>query len=831
MVWAAERERRMGDWDKMQVEKQQRWVQTLKVKGVETNDKVSKESFQKLKPRRAQQQMMELRHPFDDAAPIACTAVGILKYANLYYEDILRTRRPNEEVDTDLSQQSNMWEDTSVQLSTAAKLDMDRPVTLEELTQTVKTMAQGKSPGVDGLTVEFYSANWGVFGPLLVELYNEVLVGGRLGKGMTHRVITLLFKKGDKSVVKNWRPISLLNVSYKILVKSLTRRLSKHLPKLVEKDQGAFVQGRSIFNNIVTAIETLEIVQSEGLDIAVLLLDLEKAYDKMEVLLNRVRRNPDIRGLPLHNGEECTVKALADDLFAVMGKVITEYEIIRDPIDPRIGNLKFGLHPEAEAKYVRTIKVFTDKEHLTEDLVNNNHPWCKGCNRYVRSPEECLCTEGGTDNDLAKPVRASPLAGQGSASLGKGTIPTPGPFPPTRSNPGVPRSKSPSPQDKGQSSNSFQWLNPHLQSPHEGGRGQQGQSRGKPQSQGRGKSHPDKTTHNPSVAGPSAVTPAQILKVPIDNSRLKWVQKVQQWKDPNFQSSAKDGSTSSSGMNASSGDNKSPKGPQAPGNSPAAPNAWGGGSGSVTTPGSNVPGLDTAMVMDMNFRYDTIKRTRPLDFDDNHSESPRPSGSQQTGQNSRKESSVAIPLIFKSTNQGPCLLLQINEHGGYNIAYSSLQSPPDPVTMLKLGMGLVHNRFAVRPIPSQPLLNFSKVGASGKIYTLHALCLNATAIPDVDPAKAGKGFYWAPLSWFKASSGERMIPVLGDDIRGELITEINEMLQSELKLFSRHFAELIRTPWDQAVIQDAIGRAKVASAKTVPGAIQPKAPSAAADGV
>ncbi|GBG84645.1 hypothetical protein CBR_g39021 [Chara braunii] len=238
--------------------------------------------------------MIELRHPFEDAAPTACTAVGMLKYANLYYEDILRTRRLNEEVDTDLSQQSDMWEDTSVQLSTAAKLDMDRPVTLEELTQTVKTMARGKSPEVDGLTVEFYSANWGVFGPLLVELYNEVLVGGRLGKGMTHGVITLLFKKGDKSVVKNWRPMSLLNVSYKILAKSLARRLSKHLPKLVENDQGAFVQRRSIFNNYVTAIETLEIVQSEGLDTAVLLLDLEKAYDKMEVLLNRVRRNSDI---------------------------------------------------------------------------------------------------------------------------------------------------------------------------------------------------------------------------------------------------------------------------------------------------------------------------------------------------------------------------------------------------------------------------------------------------------------------------------------------------------------------------------------------------------
>ncbi|GBG79859.1 hypothetical protein CBR_g30124 [Chara braunii] len=143
-----------------------------------------------------------------------------------------------------------------------------------------KRWTKGKSPGVDGLSVEFYAVNWGVLGSLLVELYNEVLVGGKLGKGMTHGVITVLFKKGDKAEVRNWRPISLLNVSYKILAKSLARRLSKCLLELVEKNQGAFVQGRSIFNNIMTAIESLEVIQEENRDMAVLLLDLEKAYNK-----------------------------------------------------------------------------------------------------------------------------------------------------------------------------------------------------------------------------------------------------------------------------------------------------------------------------------------------------------------------------------------------------------------------------------------------------------------------------------------------------------------------------------------------------------------------
>ncbi|GBG89037.1 hypothetical protein CBR_g48645 [Chara braunii] len=281
LVWAAERKRRMAEWDALQEGKQNRWSDLLKEKGIETHDKMSKETFQKLLPSRNAQQMITLKHPFDGSAPLACTATGMLKYARMYYEDILTTRRPMDDLNTDLSEASDMWEDTTVRLQTTAKLDLDRPLTLEELTQTVKSMAKGKSPRVDGLTVEFYTANWGVFGPLLVDLYNGVLEGSRLGKGMTHEVIAVLFKKGDKSEVRNWQPISLLNVSYKILAKSLARRLSKYLPDLVERDQGAFVQGRSIFNNIVTAIEMLEVVQKENLDVAVLLLDLEKAYDKV----------------------------------------------------------------------------------------------------------------------------------------------------------------------------------------------------------------------------------------------------------------------------------------------------------------------------------------------------------------------------------------------------------------------------------------------------------------------------------------------------------------------------------------------------------------------
>ncbi|GBG75237.1 hypothetical protein CBR_g19873 [Chara braunii] len=178
VVWATDREKRLNEWDKLQEEKHRRWSEILKVKGIETSDRLTKENFQRLMPRRTQHQMVELKHPFNRSAPTASNVAGMLHYAKLYYMDILTSRSPQQSVNLDLSRVSDMWEDTIVRLQPNARLDLDRPVTIEEVRQTLKSMAKGKSSGADRLTVEFYAANWAAFGPALVDLYNEVLVGG-----------------------------------------------------------------------------------------------------------------------------------------------------------------------------------------------------------------------------------------------------------------------------------------------------------------------------------------------------------------------------------------------------------------------------------------------------------------------------------------------------------------------------------------------------------------------------------------------------------------------------------------------------------------------------
>jgi hypothetical protein len=98
-------------------------------------------------------------------------------------------------------------------------------------------MKLNKSPGLDGLLVEFYRTFWDKLKYVLIKTYNKGYSENLLTYSQRSSVLALLFKKGGPLLLDNVRPISVLNVDLKILSHVLAQRLKKILSKLINEDK------------------------------------------------------------------------------------------------------------------------------------------------------------------------------------------------------------------------------------------------------------------------------------------------------------------------------------------------------------------------------------------------------------------------------------------------------------------------------------------------------------------------------------------------------------------------------------------------------------------
>ena len=159
---------------------------------------------------------------------------------------------------------------------------MRRTMSNNECFNALSKFSNGKSPRNDGLTPEFYKKFWNCFGHLLTDSLNYSSIHGELYNSQKQAIIGLIEKKGEnRRYIKNWRPISLLNVDTKIASKALALRLDIVWPFVINDDQYAYVKKRTIFDavrSIDGIMEHTRINQVPGLMVAI---DFEKAFDSL----------------------------------------------------------------------------------------------------------------------------------------------------------------------------------------------------------------------------------------------------------------------------------------------------------------------------------------------------------------------------------------------------------------------------------------------------------------------------------------------------------------------------------------------------------------------
>ena len=143
-------------------------------------------------------------------------------------------------------------------------------------------MKNNKTPGSDGFTVEFYKFFWVDLKCFIIKAINNIFEKKALPVSQRLGIICCL-PKGDKprQHLKNWRPITLLNVFYKLISGCISQRIKLTLNTLISKTQTGFISGRYIGENTRLVYDIMSHAESNNIPGLLVLVDFEKAFDSI----------------------------------------------------------------------------------------------------------------------------------------------------------------------------------------------------------------------------------------------------------------------------------------------------------------------------------------------------------------------------------------------------------------------------------------------------------------------------------------------------------------------------------------------------------------------
>jgi ribonuclease HI/endonuclease/exonuclease/phosphatase family metal-dependent hydrolase len=273
--------------------RQKEYIKTKRINWKTHGEQCSKYYFNLKKPKQNTNIIERLKINRNDTETTE-NSINMADIATQYHKDLQTTPDMTEEREQAIDK---ILETVDTKINNKEKRKLSKQLKIDHLYSALKQSKNGKSPGEDGITYEFWKwahkiaeeynndkENKDKIDPIkamykyLLDIENYGPINQNFAKGL----LFPLYKKGDPEDIANYRPITLTNTDYKLYTKTMAIKITRASQDIIHEDQAGFMPGRSIYNHtrLINIIE--EACEIEEINGYIVALDQEKAYDKID---------------------------------------------------------------------------------------------------------------------------------------------------------------------------------------------------------------------------------------------------------------------------------------------------------------------------------------------------------------------------------------------------------------------------------------------------------------------------------------------------------------------------------------------------------------------
>jgi hypothetical protein len=163
---------------------------------------------------------------------------------------------------------------------TTCATQLEAPINTDEVQSALRAGARHGAPGIDGLSLEFHTANWETIKMDLTELLNHMFQQNHIPPRLKQGIIICLPKSQESCTPDDFRPISLLNTEYKLPFRILASRLRPILAEQLTSSQYCGVPVKSIYDTLEEIRDIIGQYENKKKQLCLLTLDFKQAFDR-----------------------------------------------------------------------------------------------------------------------------------------------------------------------------------------------------------------------------------------------------------------------------------------------------------------------------------------------------------------------------------------------------------------------------------------------------------------------------------------------------------------------------------------------------------------------